>query len=93
MNMVLGISFTLYSDNTFFTLLPMYTRDLGFTQDNAANFITASTVSDLGSRIFLALLSLFVNIEARNIFLLGSVAIIFVRFSMFSIFFHHIIDV
>lgn len=29
-NMVLGISFGLYSDNTFFTLLPMYLYEIGF---------------------------------------------------------------
>lgn len=100
--MVLGVSFGLYADNAFFTLLPMYLYELGFAkvngfhntsnllsvfsynfsnQSHTALVVTTGAAADMFSRIFLAIMSLFVEIKARNIFLAGAIMIIIVRFS------------
>ena len=38
LNMVIGIALSLYSDGTFYTLLPMYLFELGFSKVNNIDF-------------------------------------------------------
>lgn len=42
-NMALGTSFALYSDNTFFTLQPMYLFELGFSRVRWSSFLHFET--------------------------------------------------
>lgn len=46
--------------------------------------VSIGAAADLGSRIFLAIMSLMVETKARNIFLAGAIGIILVRFGIFS---------
>lgn len=125
MNIVLGISFTLYSDTSFFTIQPMYLFELGFTkvnytkykgsiliiaiifkiafqteinslrpspishirsifpffpQPDTALIIAIGAAADLGSRCILAVMSLFVQVKARYVYLAGAIFTIVSRF-------------
>lgn len=80
-NIVLGITFTTHSDITFFTLLPMYLFELEFTKADAAFIISVGAAADFSSRICLAVLSFFVQLNPRHIFLSSTVIMLFIRFS------------
>ncbi|XP_031623601.1 monocarboxylate transporter 14-like [Contarinia nasturtii] len=84
-NIVLGISFGLYSDNTFFALLPMYLFELHFSQPDVAMIVSCGSAADLASRVCLAIISLFVEVKARNIFWAGSIAVVLTRFVFLNI--------
>ncbi|XP_055300651.1 monocarboxylate transporter 14-like [Sitodiplosis mosellana] len=79
-NMVLGVSFGLYSDNAFFTLLPLYLFELNFPKPDTAMIVATGAAADMTSRVFLAIMSLFIEIKARNLFWAGAIGIILLRF-------------
>lgn len=84
-NIVFGMSFALYSDTAFFTLQPLYLFELGFTKTDTAIIIAVGAAADLGSRIFMAILSLCIKTKARYIYLAGATFTIFARFGGFLI--------
>ncbi|XP_075154484.1 monocarboxylate transporter 9 [Haematobia irritans] len=79
-NIVLGISFALYSDIAFFTLQPLYMFELGFNKPDTASIIAIGAAADLGSRIFLAFLAIFIQMPSRYIYLAGSFFTVLTRF-------------
>lgn len=80
LNMVLGMSFAMYSDTAFFTLQPLYMFELGFSKANTALVIAIGAAADLASRILLAILCLCIKVKARYIFLAGSGFTVIARF-------------
>lgn len=80
MNIVFGMSFALYSDTAFFTLQPLYLFELGFSKQETAVIIAVGAAADLGSRIFMAVMSLCVKTKARYIYLAGATFTVFARF-------------
>ncbi|XP_055300591.1 uncharacterized protein LOC129567563 [Sitodiplosis mosellana] len=84
-NIVLGTTFALYSDNSFFTLEPMYLFELGFSKADTAKIISAGAAADLSSRLFLAVTSFFIQVKARYVYLAGAIATIFVRFVFLTV--------
>jgi len=80
-NIVLGISFALYSDVAFFTLQPVYLFYLGFSKSDTAMIIAIGAAADLGSRIFLAITSACVHVKARTVYLWGAIFTIGARFA------------
>lgn len=82
MNLAMGVSFALYSDTAFFTLQPMYLFGLGFSKADVAKIIAIGAAADLSSRIFMAIVSLCVQVKARYIYLAGATFTIIARFSM-----------
>ncbi|XP_037813118.1 monocarboxylate transporter 7 [Lucilia sericata] len=85
-NIVLGISFALYSDIAFFTLQPLYMFELGFNKPDTASVIAIGAAADLGSRIFLAFLAVFVQMPSRYIYLAGSFFTVISRFVFLNAF-------
>ncbi|XP_065365079.1 monocarboxylate transporter 9 [Calliphora vicina] len=85
-NIVLGISFALYSDIAFFTLQPLYMFELGFNKPDTANIIAIGAAADLGSRIFLAFLAVFIQMPSRYIYLAGSFFTVISRFVFLNAF-------
>lgn len=100
LNMVVGITFTLYSDGTFYTLLPMYLFELGFSkvsvhrhvvileliskslhfgQSVAASVVANGFIADFSSRVFLAIVSYYIPLKARFVFLTGAAATLLIR--------------
>ncbi|KAL7744096.1 hypothetical protein ACLKA6_009082 [Drosophila palustris] len=81
-NIVLGITFALYSDITFFTMQPIYLNDeLGYTKVDTAKIIAIGASADLLSRIFLAITAIFIQVPARYIYLGGALFTLFARFA------------
>ncbi|XP_055370805.1 monocarboxylate transporter 7 [Condylostylus longicornis] len=85
-NIVLGISFALYSDIAFFTLQPLYLFELGFSKASTAEIIAIGAAADLGSRIFLAGVSAFITIPSRYVYLSGSLFTVISRFAFLLVF-------
>ncbi|TMW49112.1 hypothetical protein DOY81_005795 [Sarcophaga bullata] len=85
-NIVLGISFALYSDIAFFTLQPLYMFELGFNKPDTANVIAIGAAADLASRIFLAFLAVFIQMPSRYIYLAGSFFTVISRFVFLNAF-------
>ncbi|KAM7350408.1 monocarboxylate transporter 9 [Cochliomyia hominivorax] len=85
-NIVLGLSFALYSDIAFFTLQPLYMFELGFNKPDTANVIAIGAAADLGSRIFLAFLAVFIQIPSRYIYTAGSFLTVISRFVFLNAF-------
>uniref|UniRef100_A0A1A9W694 Major facilitator superfamily (MFS) profile domain-containing protein n=1 Tax=Glossina brevipalpis TaxID=37001 RepID=A0A1A9W694_9MUSC len=85
-NIVLGISFALYSDIAFFTLQPLYMFHLGFDKPDTANIIAIGAAADLGSRVFLAFLAMFVQMPSRYIYLAGAFFTVISRFVFLTAF-------
>uniref|UniRef100_A0A0A1WGI3 Monocarboxylate transporter 9 n=1 Tax=Zeugodacus cucurbitae TaxID=28588 RepID=A0A0A1WGI3_ZEUCU len=85
-NIVLGISFALYSDIAFFTLQPLYLFELGFTKPDTANIIAIGAAADLASRIFLAFSAIFVQMPSRYIYLAGSFFTVIARFAFLNVY-------
>lgn len=81
--MVIGITFSLFSDGTFFTLLPMYLFQLGFSKSDAASVVATGFIADLSSRIFLAILSYHIPLKARYVFLTGAITTIMIRIGIY----------
>ncbi|XP_037931982.1 monocarboxylate transporter 9-like [Teleopsis dalmanni] len=79
-NIVLGISFALYSDIAFFTLQPIYMFELGFSKPDTASIIAIGAAADLISRIFLAFSAVFIQMPSRYIYLAGSFFTVISRF-------------
>ncbi|XP_034474080.1 uncharacterized protein LOC117781430 [Drosophila innubila] len=80
-NIVLGITFALYSDITFFTMQPIYLFELGYTKVDAAKIIAIGATADLLSRIFLAITAIFIQVPARYIYLGGALFTVIARFA------------
>ncbi|XP_062140244.1 monocarboxylate transporter 7 [Drosophila sulfurigaster albostrigata] len=80
-NIVLGITFALYSDITFFTMQPTYLFELGYTKVDTAKIIAIGASADLLSRIFLAVTAIFIQVPARYIYLGGALFTVFARFA------------
>ncbi|KAH8300627.1 hypothetical protein KR044_012275 [Drosophila immigrans] len=80
-NIVLGITFALYSDITFFTMQPTYLFELGYTKVDTASIIAIGASADLLSRIFLAVTAIFIQVPARYIYLGGALFTVFARFA------------
>ncbi|XP_055642216.1 monocarboxylate transporter 7 [Toxorhynchites rutilus septentrionalis] len=80
-NIVLGISFALYSDIAFFTLQPMYLFMIGFSKPDVSLIIAIGAGADLLSRVFLAISSTCLNIKARYVYLAGALFTILARFA------------
>lgn len=80
LNIVLGISFALYSDNSFFTLQPMYLFELGFSKADTAVIVATGAAADMSSRMFLALMCFWFQIKARTVYLAGVIGSIIARF-------------
>ncbi|XP_035892105.1 LOW QUALITY PROTEIN: monocarboxylate transporter 1 [Anopheles stephensi] len=85
-NIVLGISFALYSDLAFFTLQPMYLFMLSFSKSDVSLIIAIGAGADLISRIFLAISSTCLNIKARYVYLAGALFTIVARFGFLCVF-------
>ncbi|XP_040157427.1 monocarboxylate transporter 7 [Anopheles arabiensis] len=85
-NIVLGISFALYSDLAFFTLQPMYLFMLAFSKTDVSLIIAIGAGADLISRIFLAISSTCLNIKARYVYLAGALFTIVARFAFLCVF-------
>ncbi|XP_050084066.1 monocarboxylate transporter 12 [Anopheles aquasalis] len=85
-NIVLGISFALYSDLAFFTLQPMYLFMMAFSKADVSLIIAIGAGADLISRIFLAISSTFFNIKARYVYLAGALFTIVARFAFLCVF-------
>ncbi|KAH8421272.1 hypothetical protein KR009_012130, partial [Drosophila setifemur] len=79
-NIVLGITFALYSDITFFTMQPVYLFELGYSRPDTATIIALGAAADLASRIFLALTAVCIQVPSRYIYLAGAVLTVFARF-------------
>ncbi|XP_020805403.1 uncharacterized protein LOC110181839 [Drosophila serrata] len=79
-NIVLGITFALYSDITFFTMQPVYLFELGYNKVDTATIIAIGAAADLGSRIFLAVTAVCIQVPSRYIYLAGAVFTVFARF-------------
>nr|XP_014097240.2 monocarboxylate transporter 9 [Bactrocera oleae] len=86
LNIVLGISFALYSDIAFFTLQPLYLFELGFTKPDTASIIAIGAAADLASRIFLAFSAIFIQMPSRYIYLAGSFFTVIARFAFLNVF-------
>lgn len=108
LNIVLGLSFALYSDNSFFILEPMYLFELTFSkvygllglsllekmvlhspdstqfQADTAMIVAIGAAADMSSRMFLAVMSLCVQVRARYVYLSGAVGTIFFRFGEYK---------
>ncbi|XP_068159983.1 monocarboxylate transporter 7 [Drosophila tropicalis] len=84
-NIVLGITFALYSDITFFTLQPVYLFELGYNKLDTATIIAIGAAADLASRIFLAATAVCIQVPSRYIYLAGAVVTVFARFAFNSI--------
>uniref|UniRef100_A0A182IPW6 Major facilitator superfamily (MFS) profile domain-containing protein n=1 Tax=Anopheles atroparvus TaxID=41427 RepID=A0A182IPW6_ANOAO len=85
-NIVLGISFALYSDLAFFTLQPMYLFMMAFSKADVSLIIAIGAGADLISRIFLAISSTCLNIKARYVYLAGALFTIVARFAFLCVF-------
>ncbi|XP_061396623.1 monocarboxylate transporter 9 [Musca vetustissima] len=85
-NIVMGISFALYSDIAFFTLQPLYMFELGFNKPDTASIIAIGAAADLGSRIFLAFLAVFIQVPSRYIYLAGSFFTVLSRFVFLNVY-------
>ncbi|XP_054747128.1 monocarboxylate transporter 9 [Anastrepha obliqua] len=85
-NIVLGISFALYSDIAFFTLQPLYLFELGFTKPDTASIIAIGAAADLISRIVLAFSAVFIQMPSRHIYLAGSFFTVIARFAFLNVF-------
>ncbi|XP_037919162.1 monocarboxylate transporter 9 isoform X2 [Hermetia illucens] len=85
-NIVLGISFALYSDIAFLTIQPMYLFEIGFTEVETANIIAMGAAADLFSRVFLAVSSAFVSVPSRYVYLAGSLFSIVARTAFLTVF-------
>ncbi|XP_017064878.1 uncharacterized protein LOC108103766 [Drosophila eugracilis] len=79
-NIVLGITFALYSDITFFTMQPVYLFELGYSKPDTATIIAIGAAADLSSRIFLAITAVCIQVPSRYIYLAGAVFTVFARF-------------
>uniref|UniRef100_Q6AWN8 RE57622p n=1 Tax=Drosophila melanogaster TaxID=7227 RepID=Q6AWN8_DROME len=79
-NIVLGITFALYSDITFFTMQPVYLFELGYSRPDTATIIAIGAAADLASRIFLAITAVCIQVPSRYIYLAGAVFTVFARF-------------
>ncbi|XP_053696195.1 monocarboxylate transporter 7 [Sabethes cyaneus] len=88
-NIVLGISFALYSDLAFFTLQPMYLFMIGFTKPDVSLIIAIGAGADLLSRVFLAISSTCLNIKARYVYLAGALFTIMARFAFLFVYDFH----
>lgn len=75
-NIALGVSCGLFSDNIFVSILPSYLNSLGFHRDDAAWIVTTGTAFDLLSRVIVAISSLFFSFKARTFFLVGLTALV-----------------
>ncbi|KAH8398043.1 hypothetical protein KR222_011561, partial [Zaprionus bogoriensis] len=80
-NIVLGITFALYSDIAFFTMQPSYLFELGYSKADTASIIAIGATADLISRISLAFTAIFIQVPARYIYLAGALFTMFVRFA------------
>ncbi|XP_062564632.1 monocarboxylate transporter 7 [Armigeres subalbatus] len=85
-NIVLGISFALYSDLAFFTLQPMYLFMIGFGKPDVSLIIAIGAAADLLSRVFLAISSTCLNIKARYVYLAGALFTILARFAFLFVY-------
>ncbi|XP_067616113.1 monocarboxylate transporter 7 [Eurosta solidaginis] len=85
-NIVLGISFALYSDIAFFTIQPLYLFELGFTKPETASIIAIGAAADLASRIFLAFSTAFIQMPSRYIYLAGAFFTVICRFAFLNVF-------
>lgn len=75
-NICLGMALTLFADVTFFIIQPGYLRELMFTKMETATTVSIGAAGDLFSRLFVTLVSSFVQFKARQLFLAGVVATI-----------------
>ncbi|XP_055611499.1 monocarboxylate transporter 7 [Uranotaenia lowii] len=85
-NIVLGISFALYSDLAFFTLQPMYLFMIGYNRPDVSLIIAIGAGADLLSRVFLAISSTCLNIKARYVYLAGALFTILARFAFLFVY-------
>ncbi|XP_055713264.1 monocarboxylate transporter 9 [Phlebotomus papatasi] len=85
-NIVLGISFALFSDNTFFAVLPMYLLSLNFSKQDTAKIIAIGAAADLASRTFLALASTCIKVKSRYVYLAGAAFTVAARFAHLCVF-------
>lgn len=53
-------------------------------QRDSAMVVSAGATADLCSRVFLAIVSYFVQVNARHIYLIGAIATIIIRFGKLS---------
>lgn len=47
--------------------------------------VATGAAADMSSRVFLAVMSLFIEIKARNVFWAGAIGIIFLRFGILQL--------
>ncbi|GAB0097094.1 uncharacterized protein DMENIID0001_126920 [Sergentomyia squamirostris] len=85
-NIILGISFALFSDNTFFAVLPMYLFHLNFSKQDTAKIIAIGAAADVASRTFLALASTCIKVKSRYVYLAGAAFAVAARLAHLCVF-------
>lgn len=80
MIMSLGISFVFVSDFTFSSLLPLAMLHDGYSHSDTALTITVGAAAELGSRILLAVFTLFADARAKTMFFFAMVMMGFAKF-------------
>ncbi|XP_067000412.2 uncharacterized protein [Anabrus simplex] len=78
-NIIVGVSFSLFSDNMFFNLQPLYYLSLEFSGPQVALCIAVNSAADLVGRLVFVLCSFCLTYKSRLLFLLASIATIVFR--------------
>ncbi|XP_055844453.1 monocarboxylate transporter 9 [Episyrphus balteatus] len=86
LNIVLGMSFCLYSDMAFFTLQPLYLFELKYTKTETANIIAIGAAADMISRVVIAVSAIFVPVSSRFIYVAGAFFTFIARFAFLEVF-------
>ncbi|XP_011138019.2 monocarboxylate transporter 9 isoform X2 [Harpegnathos saltator] len=79
MNLCFGVSFVCTADFAFSSLLPLMMTDAGYTKTEAALTVTLSGITELLSRILLAIFTLLVNVRSKYIFFTATILMQFAR--------------
>lgn len=80
-NIAVGMALVLYSDVAYFTILPVYLRELGIEKMATAQAISLCAAADLLARFVLTVGSYAFRVRARTIFLAGVLGTIATRLS------------
>lgn len=83
-NILIGITIALFSEDSFSVLLPLYLLDEGFTKEKTAVILSVESTSELLCRVIIAIVSLYIQLNARYVFLIGAIIIMPIRYGMFD---------
>lgn len=90
LNICIGMSLVLVSLITFFTILPSYLRHLLFSREDTALIVSICAFADLSSRMFVTIISSWLRIRARNLFLAGVIGTIIGQLGRVFVYSHKI---